>query len=326
MDEHLKQLIKQSFNGSLSPDHRNELRDLLAKTDDAALEGILSGIWMEYEGDMPARLDIEELMNHLQVTRERPRKRVFSLALRIAAAIFLPLLLGTSIFYYLEERKLASLASSSIHIESKNGGRTNIMLPDGSLAALNSGTGLTYPASFGNGKREVNINGEAYFDVTKNQETPFYVVTDLLTIEVLGTKFNVNAYDRSDSVVTSLVEGSIRLTTHEAKPQSIILQPNQKAVYHKTNGKLIVSTANIELETAWTRNALVFKSAKFPDVMKKLEQKYDVAILTKGNRYNNDTFTGTFGEEGIDAVLSVLKLHYDFSYTRSNDTIIIQFR
>ncbi|NLR81096.1 FecR family protein [Chitinophaga eiseniae] len=326
MNDHLKQLIRQGFNGSLPPDGRQELRDLLAQTDDAVLEDVLSGIWMEYEGSVPVKMDIDELMKGLQVTPARTSSRTLRLALRIAASILLPLLLGTSIFYYVKERKWASLAASTINIESKNGGKTNIMLPDGSLVALRSGTALSYPASFGSDKRTVSVKGEAYFEVAKNEEVPFYVVTDLLTIEVLGTTFNVNAYDGADSVATSLVEGAVRLTTHEATPRTVILQPNEKAVYHKTSKKLSISRIDAVQEAAWTRDVLVFKSAKFPDVMKKLEQQYHVTIKMEGDRYNNDTFTGTFGEENIDAILSALKLHYNFSYTKSNGVITVRFK
>ncbi|MBC9928996.1 FecR family protein [Chitinophaga qingshengii] len=328
MSTHLEDLIRQSFNGALPAADRQMLRDLLQQTDNEVLENVLSGIWMEYEGSIPAKTDIDELISGLPIRRNGRVTAIFGRAAKIAASILLLLALGAGLFYYYAgSKKWGLVAASTITIESRNGGATNVKLPDSSLVILRSGATFDYPASFSAGKREVKLNrGEAYFEITKNQQAPFLVTTDWLTIEVLGTTFNVKAYDRSDSVETALVEGAVRITTKGRKPETIVLQPNEKAVYNKTNGKLSISKADMESEIAWMQDTLLFKSTKFSDVIKKLGQKYNTVIKIEGNRYNNDTFTGTLEGENIEVVLSALQLHYHFSYRRSGSMITIQVK
>lgn len=327
MSTHLENLIRQSFNGSLSAADRLVLRDLLQQTDDGMLEDVLSGIWMEYEGSIPAKTDIDELIRGLSIPPGRRSAGIFGIAAKIAASILLLLALGAGLLYYAGNKKWGLVAASTITIESRNGGATNLKLPDSSLVILRSGGSFAYPASFSAGKREVKLNGgEAYFEVAKNEKAPFMVTTDGLTIEVLGTKFNVKDDDGSGSIETALVEGAVRVTTHAAKPESIVLQPNEKAVYNKTNGKLSISKTDMESEIAWIQGTLVFRSTKFSDVIKKIGQQFNVVINIEGNRYNNDTFTGTLEGENIAAVLSALQLHYHFSYTRSGGMITIQVK
>jgi ferric-dicitrate binding protein FerR (iron transport regulator) len=244
---------------------------------------------------------------------------------KIAAAILIPLIIGLNIYYYTDNKKLADFVAGSTSVNIASGEKAQITLPDGTVIFLNAATSISYPSDFGLKGREIFLSGEAYLDVVKNEKIPFYVNTDLIRIKVLGTKFNVSAYDDSSIIEASLVEGSIELTTKGAKPQSVTLSPLEKVTYYKEHDILSIFKTSTHFETAWLRGELVFRSVKFSDIVSKLERRYGVNIEIIGTDYNKHLFTGSFKEDYIDSVLKILQLHYNFKYTKTGDEISIRF-
>lgn len=167
-------------------------------------------------------------------------------------------------------------------ISTPDGGQYTVVLPDGSKAFLNAASSLRYPVQFAQDQRRVTMTGEVYFEIAKqvkpgskpSDRIPFYVDTDKQQIEVLGTHFNVNAYRNEPSVVTTLVEGSVRVKAAN-DGQTVVLRPGQQAVLATT---LQVREADIEQQIAWTNGDFVFHGEELQSILRKVERWYDIDV------------------------------------------------
>ncbi|GAB6007802.1 FecR family protein [Dysgonomonas reticulitermitis] len=326
MRSKIEKLINTHICGTLNTEERGSLKQNLSMLSDSELNDILSGIWDNFEGDVISETDFDQLIGKLAIVpRQKKRQHLFYKVGRIAAAILIPFIIGLNIYYYTDNKKLTDFVAGSTSVNIASGEKAQITLPDGTAIFLNAATSISYSSDFGLKNREIFLSGEAYLDVVKNEKIPFYVNTDLIRIKVLGTKFNVNTYDDSPIIETSLIEGSIELTTKGAKPQTIILSPQEKATYYKDHDILSIFKTTTHFETAWLRGELVFRSVKFSDIMEKLERRYGVDIEITGADYNKHLFTGSFKEDYIDGILKILQLHYNFEYTKTGDKISIRF-
>jgi transmembrane sensor len=233
-------------------------------------------------------------------------------------------------------------------IVTKNASKTKIVLPDGSVVWLNADTKLWYYKSFGNTLREVYLNGEAFFDVTKNPAKPFVIHTKLLDIRVLGTQFNVRSYPNDKTIETSLVRGLVQVTLHSRPDEKYFLKPNEKLVVLNTADSLNVqkqvptisknlddnivaiknltplqSNDSIKIETAWTKNRLCFTDENFEEVAHQLERWYDVQIVFKNNKYKDIRLNGSFVNETLTQALDALKFSTNFHYDIKDKTVTI---
>src|SRR5690606_25369938 len=150
---------------------------------------------------------------------------------------------------------------SSLQLTTPNGGQYQINLSDGTLVLLNAASTLTYPAEFGENTREVILDGEAYFEVTKDPEKPFIVRTAKQRIEVLGTSFNINAYNNETTTKTTLLTGAVRINTStntDTDGESRVLTPNQQSVVNDNQKAITVKQINPESAIAWKNGLFNF--------------------------------------------------------------------
>lgn len=207
------------------------------------------------------------------------------------------------------------------------GQRVNIQLSDGTNVWLNSGSKMEYPAAFTKrkGKREVTLNGEGYFEVAKDAKRPFVVQTGKYDIEVLGTKFNVDAYNKASSFSTALMEGSIQISDKAKPTKKIILHPLQKADY--INGQLVVEKIQNYDIYRWKEGLLCFEHIAFNDLMKEFEKTYDIQIINKNKNLENYICSGKFRiSDGLDFILHVLQQDVKFSFSRNENNTIIYIK
>jgi len=260
------------------------------------------------------------------------------------------------VFFYFNNKNIKSLAAvqdsatNKSEVSTKNGSRTKIQLPDGTMVWLNGNSKLVYDnRHFGEGIREVTLIGEGYFDVVKNKEKPFIIHTAKMDIKVVGTAFNVKCYPDEKNTETSLIRGSIEVTLKNRK-EKIMLAPSEKLVIsnddpaivnkpekdNKQPGKATASKPFITLqhltimgddsvvvETAWVQNRLVFSSDTFEDVAQKMEKWYGMHISFTNKKIRTEKLTGSFEKETVNEALSALQLTTHFKYKINNDTIII---
>ena len=197
------------------------------------------------------------------------------------------------------------------------GGQYQLVLSDGTKVWLNSASSLKYPVNFTAAKREVELSGEAYFEVAHNQRKPFLVISNGQTVQVLGTHFNINAYQDEQATKTTLLQGSVKVLTNGVSSK---IKPGEQAMLK--NGKLIVSEVDLDEAIAWKKGFFYFKDDNIKTVMRQLSRWYDVEIKYEGQIPERE-FSGQMNKN-IDAsqlmhILSIEKIHYRLE----NRTIVI---
>ena len=203
------------------------------------------------------------------------------------------------------------------------GQRINLILADKSNVWLNANTEFRYPASFSEKNRTVYLNGEAYFDVSKNKKKPFIVKTGQGDIRVTGTSFNVEAYSRFNSFKTSLFEGGVEIHKNEVK--LAVLKPNEKAVL--SNDKLVVSKIKDTDEYLWRKGLIAFNNKQLEEILLSLEKYFDIRIQIDSKKLSRHTYTGKFRQsDGVDYALRVLQRSIRFTYERNEETGTIHIR
>lgn len=234
----------------------------------------------------------------------------------VAAACFVGGLLLSSLFFLNnggEER------TGMVTVRSNAGVRTQFSLPDGTLVDLNAGSTLSYPASWEEKKeRRVALTGEAYFKVERDEAHPFVVSVkeERLQVKVLGTEFNVQAYEGDRTVGTTLVNGSVALEARTAPHtlKRMKLRPSEKAVWDVEAGTVSVRTVDTANETAWREGRLVFKEEPLPEVLRRLSHYYNVRFEVADPILNSYRFTGTFDNKQLFQVLDYLSLSSRITY------------
>lgn len=201
------------------------------------------------------------------------------------------------------------------------GKKFQIVLSDGTMVHMNSGSSLRYPITFVTiGKREVFLSGEAFFKVAKDSERPYVVHANDLDIMVLGTEFNVSVYDNDDLIETTLQEGSVKVVSANSEQ---LLVPNEQSVWNKSNSKLEKKTVKIDQFTDWMQGKLSFRSTPFKEIIKKMERHFDVQIINNNKDLNEERFTALFEDETIEQVMSYFSKGYGFDFKIEERTITI---
>ena len=190
------------------------------------------------------------------------------------------------------------------------GQRTQVTLADGTMVWVNGKSKLTFPSQFGSRMRKVKLDGEAYFEVQKDPEKQFIVVTTHQSaIKVLGTKFNVKAYKDSEEITTTLIEGKIHFEFNNTaqKPQYIMMAPGQKLIYNSQSGRTELYSTSGEGELAWKDGVIVFKQASLKDALEILADRYDVEFVIRQNVPDDDLFSGTFTSRSLEQILNYIE-------------------
>jgi len=200
-----------------------------------------------------------------------------------------------------------------------------LKLSDGTLVWLNAGSKLRFPQNFINSdnKRMVYLEGEAFFEVTKNKEKPFIVNSQEVDVKVLGTKFNISSYETDKSITTTLVEGSVRVYETRTPENSMRLNPSFQANYDKFGNNFNKAKVDTNIYTAWMQNRMVIDHLKFSEILVKLERKYAVKFVNKAESLNNKTFKGEFEDENIESILKTISLSTSFNYEINQNVITI---
>ena len=204
--------------------------------------------------------------------------------------------------------------------------RFHLVFSDGSSVHLNAGTTIRFPVKFLKGQpREVFLDGEAFFDIIKDEKQAFIVQANRLRTKVYGTKFNVNSYINNDLDQIVLQEGSVGVKSNGQQIKTnteILLKPNEIAISYKTD-LLYKQKVDIKSHIAWVKGVFMFKNERFEDIFKKLERHYDVSIQINQPALNDSRYTGTFDIETIAEVLKTFSQLKGFSYEIDNKKITI---
>ena len=322
--ERVQYLLTKYISDSTTKEELEELKIHINISDDEKVLSELSVLWENHPAEKiqdPSVL--KEAFKIIEVnTRTQTIRKQLNVLLRIAGILLLPVLC-TLVTYLYMDKQVQPFINNQVMVEAQNGHRAAVILPDGSKVNLNSGSYISYQQSFGKKAREVKLSGEAFFEVTKDTKKKFIVHTEYINIEVLGTTFNVYAYERENTVEMVLLTGKVKINTNKAPYQSYYVKPNEKISLDKQSGSLKIKKTDARFETAWLRDEMVFRSERLETVFDKLERKYGVTIQYDNLKQDNDRFTGSFNNEEITGILDILKIHYHFSYKVQGNKIKI---
>lgn len=253
------------------------------------------------------------------------RKQMYNQLMRYAAFLTIPLLLSSLTFGYLYffgtegEEKYAEVTAAT-------GSVIRYELPDHSVVWLNSGSTLRYPTVFSKGNRNVELNGEAYFEVQADQERPFYVNTASgLSVYVYGTKFNVSAYEDDSYIETVLEKGKVNVISPDRETVTQMV-PGERLLYDKQEQKLLKSEVDVYEKVAWKEGKLIFRNAPLDEIFKRLARHFNVEIQFSNPSGKEYKYRATFRNETLPQILdylaksAVLKWRTEESVQQADDT------
>ena len=258
------------------------------------------------------------------ISEKKQEKKRFSIrtvwieAAKIAAVV--ALVLFSTQYWFAKPQTEEKSSYQSIHVPA--GQRAEIILADGTKVWLNSRSTLSFPGNFTGDTRHVKLDGEGYFAVTENVEQPFIVETNKYNVKVLGTEFNVIAYETDNIWETSLLEGSVEILTPGINSGALRLEANTRISLR--NDKLVKGYIQEMDYFRWREGLICFTNVSLSDMIDKLILYYGVDIVVNNKKILNNRYTGKFrSKDGIEHVLKVLRLNINFTYTKDDERNII---
>ncbi len=300
-----KDLLYRFFDGTATIEEEESVRNWIESSDD------------NYADFLRERKIYDALLlsTPSKISRQSFHQHLTPWIVSTVASIAL-LVIATGLFFYTENSK--SQQYNTIIVPP--GQRINLILADNTNVWLNANTTFRYPSKFARKNREVFLDGEAWFDVSKNKKKPFIVKTDQGEVRVTGTTFNLEAYSQYKNFVTSLFEGSVDIYQNNAKLAT--LKPNQKGVLQ--NDRYFISTIDNTDKYLWRDGLIAFSNMKLEDILLELEKYFDIQIEINTKKLPQHRYTGKFRQaDGVDYALRVLQKSIHFSYNRDDEKQII---
>ena len=328
--------IKNYLEGKATPKESEQILGWLINLEnDVELRQILGEIWANSEihlksqaPDFNRMLDqLHHQINNKQIYQLKPKalsQRLYQAFSRVAAILVIPLLL-LSVYLYFDQAQTSTQFTSNAfrEIYTKPGTRMHIDLSDGTSVWLNDGTTFRYPEQFTGDKREVFVDGEAYFEVKSNPENPFVVNNPMMKTVVTGTHFNLNAYSADKYFEATLIEGKINL---ESRSKNLVMNPGEQVQFDSRLENILKKTVDPQNAAAWVDGKLIFKDEKLETAIKKLARWYNVEIILTDPEINNYLMTATIQDEKLDQSLKLiaLALPVKFEFKKINNQTEIQ--
>lgn len=317
-EKELKLLISKKQKGLLT---ENE-EALLASFDKKMMEKNKDTVFLNDRHKSILRRDI-----FAQISSKKSKTRFLNNWLQIAAVLLVSIsIAGVGWYYstYAIHTPQQTKVANNIKHTTTYGKKLTITLPDGSIVKLNSGTNIEFPETFKNSSREVFLTGEAFFEVKKDPSRPFIVKTPMITTRVLGTSFNIKAYDDENTVEVTLATGKIGVAVQGA--QEIVLTPSYQLSYNKLTQKITHQKVDLDPYLGWKDGVLRFDNETLITAIPKLEKWYNVRIKLQNQAAENCSFTGVFSNASLVQVLehlSFVKNNLDYKIISSGEIEII---
>lgn len=294
-------LIEKYFSGKTTSEENALLRSYMEDGDAArSFDEFAFAKWQDAYTEMPEEL--KDRIRHNLLTGIKTQKRLtFKKILKFsAAAACVAVALVTGFL----AGKGTETEANVFECIAANGQKSTISLPDGTKVMLNSGSSLRYASDFNVKNRDIELNGEAYFEVARNEEIPLIVSAKQMRVEALGTKFNVRAYSSEPEIVTTLVDGSVKAT---AGGREMIMKPAEEISYNVKSGEMKKYDApNKNHLIPWRDNELFFNGNNLKEIGAILERMYNVNVIFEDETITKYTYTGLVRNSSLSNVLDLI--------------------
>ena len=321
--KYINNLLKRFVDGLYT---RKDADDLLkhfhAGKSNTEISEAMDNVWEEMEEDEVSSLQHQQYREEARLLLSRIRKpeKRFSFIpyLRYVAIVAVILSIGWGGFRLIRSNQEKVLTYTEVHV--KNGEHKRIILPDGTSVTLNAGSYLRYPREFITDVRRIEMNGEAFFEVTRDEEKPFLIHTKDADVKVLGTSFNVKAFDMDEQLTVSVQTGKVQVDLPEAMMR---LLPDEQFVMDKTKGEFQKRNEDARLSTVWIKGGLYFNRTPIRTVVNELVRMYNRTIEFAPGAEYNDYIYGEHDNKSLEAVLKSIQYSTDIKYRIENDKIVL---
>ena len=288
-----------------------------------------------------------------QKVQNTKKSKIFLRLIRIAAMWLFLVFIGATGSWFILNKPIEKSTSDILEITTPLGSRSMVRLPDGSKVWLNAGSKIRYSQNAFRKNREVYMEGEAYFDISKRHGDQFIVKTSDINIKVYGTRFNVRSYPEENEIQTTLVEGSIAIEqkTGPKSEKQLLLEPNQTAIFYKKIENKPVENAEMPekvkvdrplplknhviinpepepiIKTSWKDENWVIEAKRLGDLAVDLERRYNVNITFKDESMKDFKYSGTLANETFDQVMKIVQLSapVQFEYTINRNDVVLKY-
>jgi len=239
---------------------------------------------------------------------------------KMAGVVMLPIFVALVLFFYMPNKNIYHNSPYIIAVE--KGQKASTILPDGTKVWLNSQSKLTCITDFNVRRREVELQGEAYFEVAHDKSKPFRVKCGDLSVEALGTAFVVRNYKEDRLISSVLINGRIRVATLRGE---IILMPNERIEYDKkTHEKRVEHITNASDFADWRHNEFRFENQSFKEIAKDIERAYNIKLIFGSKDIENMRFTGTVSNSSLESLLNVFALTSSLTFKIEKGEVILR--
>lgn len=321
--KYINNLLKRFVDGLYT---RKDADDLLkhfhAGKYNTEISEAMDTVWEEMEEDEVSSLQHQQYREEARLLLSRIRKpeKRFSFIpyLRYVAMVAVILSIGWGGFRLIRSNQEKVLTYTEVHV--KNGEHKRVILPDGTSVTLNAGSYLRYPREFITDVRRIEMNGEAFFEVTRDEEKPFLIHTKDADVKVLGTSFNVKAFDMDEQLTVSVQTGKVQVDLPEAMMR---LLPDEQFVMDKTKGEFQKRNEDARLSTVWIKGGLYFNRTPIRTVVNELVRMYNRTIEFAPGAEYDDYIYGEHDNKSLEAVLKSIQYSTDIKYRIENDKIVL---
>ncbi len=353
--------LKKYFDNKCSSEEAKQVLRWLERPDAVVdLEGELKNVWknidvktgdyLKWSGNLEKiheRIEMEELYVSLDLgkkrskvkprVKDRPsktgnelrqysrkRKNKYFISGLLASVILTVFIIS----YFQYPSKVGHTpAIEQMEKSTEPGQKLSFHLEDGTKITLNADSKLIYSSNFGDNERKVELEGEAFFEVTKDTARPFRVITESVITTALGTSFNINAFPLKDNIEIALVTGKVSVvrTMQSGKSNSLLLSPGEMTIVWKSDHIIDKSLFNFDQKISWKDGLIYFKDADYHEIVNKLESWYGIEIQTNTIPVKEWKFSGQFEDETLENILIALQFGHEFEYEIKGKIVKLNF-
>lgn len=318
MKDNIQRIIKKYLSGRFSAKTEEKVQRWLIKDENAEDKKSVSlEYWdsLEVVSNSETYSGLERVNKRIGYSRGSKKIPPYKKIVRVAAIVIPIFILVGGYLYYQSTR------NNLIEINVAYGENKHLFLPDSSEIWLNAGTTIKYPKEFKGDKRTIYLNGEAYFSVERNEKKPFIVQTEIVSVKVLGTKFNLKAYSDDEKVTTTLTNGKVEVNTNN---EFHILKPNEQLTFDRNTYIINIVEVSSNETDSWLSGQLVFNNSSLKDIVQVLERSFNISITNRTEIPESKLYTVKFlRNESPEEILNILQEIVGFSYQKDENGIVL---